>query len=145
MVTALPSPPPSNRALRRPADMTRLWDKGAPLDDRVLQYTAGEDYALDERLVRYDVRASIAHAEMLNAQKLLSDSDLAAIRAGLTAIGEQHSRGEWRIELTDEELELATGSMFGFGFPGFFGFGFPGFGFGFGGFGASFAGAGFFF
>ena len=50
------------------------------------------------------------------------------------------------IELTDEELEQATGSMFGFGFPGFgFGFGFPGFGFGFGGFGASFAGAGFFF
>ena len=42
--------------------MTRLWDKGAPLDARVLAYTAGEDYALDERLVRYDVRASIAHA-----------------------------------------------------------------------------------
>src|SRR5690348_13134308 len=87
--------------------MTRLWDKGAPLDDRVLRYTAGEDYALDERLVRYDVRASIAHAEMLNAQKLLSDSDLAAIRAGLTAIGEQHSRGEWRIELTDEDGQTA--------------------------------------
>jgi len=40
--------------------MTRLWDKGTPLDDRVLSYTAGEDYGLDERLVRYDVRASIA-------------------------------------------------------------------------------------
>jgi argininosuccinate lyase len=87
--------------------MTRLWDKGAPLDDRVLQYTAGEDYALDERLVRYDVRASIAHAEMLNAQNLLSDSDLAAIRTGLTAIGEAHLRGEWRIELTDEDGQTA--------------------------------------
>ena len=42
--------------------MTRLWDKGAPLDARVLEYTAGEDYALDERLVPYDVRASIAQA-----------------------------------------------------------------------------------
>ena len=66
--------------------MTRLWDKGAPLDARVLQYTAGEDYALDERLVRYDVRASIAHAEMLHAQKLLSAEDLKLIRAGLTAL-----------------------------------------------------------
>jgi argininosuccinate lyase len=37
--------------------MTRLWDKGAPLDERVLRYTAGEDFALDERLVRHDVRA----------------------------------------------------------------------------------------
>ena len=34
--------------------------------------------ALDERLVRYDVRASIAHAEMLHAQRLLSAADLAA-------------------------------------------------------------------
>ena len=41
--------------------MTRLWDKGAPLDARVLGYTAGEDYALDERLVKYDALASIAH------------------------------------------------------------------------------------
>ena len=45
--------------------MTRLWDKGAPLDARVLAYTAGEDHLLDERLVRYDIRASIAHAQML--------------------------------------------------------------------------------
>jgi argininosuccinate lyase len=87
--------------------MARLWDKGAPLDDRVLQYTAGEDYALDERLVRYDVRASIAHAEMLHAQKLLSDADLAAICSGLTAIGEAHERGEWRIELADEDGQTA--------------------------------------
>ncbi len=87
--------------------MTRLWDKGAPLDDRVLQYTAGEDYALDERLVRYDVRASIAHAEMLNAQKLLADADLAAIRSGLTTIGAEHERGEWRIELADEDGQTA--------------------------------------
>ena len=48
-------------------DMSRLWDKGVDLDQRVLAYTAGDDYALDERLVQYDVRASIAHAEMLNA------------------------------------------------------------------------------
>ena len=45
--------------------MTRLWDKGTPLDARVLAYTAGEDHVLDNRLVRYDIRASIAHAEML--------------------------------------------------------------------------------
>src|SRR5215469_2777793 len=87
--------------------MTRLWDKGAPLDDRVLNYTAGEDYALDERLVRYDVRASIAHAEMLHAQKLLSASDLEEIRSGLTALADEHARGEWQIELTDEDGQTA--------------------------------------
>jgi argininosuccinate lyase len=87
--------------------MTRLWDKGAPLDERVLEYTAGEDYALDERLVPYDVRASIAHAEMLSAQKLLSDADLRAIKSGLEALAEEHAKGLWRIELSDEDGQTA--------------------------------------
>ena len=86
---------------------SRLWDKGTPLDQRVLQYTAGEDHALDERLVSYDVQASIAHAEMLHAQQLLSASDLEAIHTGLTALAEEHSRGEWRIELADEDGQTA--------------------------------------
>jgi argininosuccinate lyase len=87
--------------------MSRLWDKGVDLDQRVLAYTAGDDYALDERLVEYDVRASIAHAEMLNAQKLLADADLKAIRDGLTAIGAEHAAGQWKIELADEDGQTA--------------------------------------
>jgi len=87
--------------------MTRLWDKGGPLDERVLRYTAGEDYALDERLVPYDVRASIAHAQMLHAQQLLSTADLAAIEGGLAALGDEHARGVWRIELADEDGHTA--------------------------------------
>ena len=87
--------------------MSRLWDKGAPLDERVLRYTAGEDYALDDRLVAYDVRASIAHAEMLNAQQLLALDDLDAIRDGLQALGAEHARGEWRVELADEDGQTA--------------------------------------
>ncbi|HEY1725402.1 MAG TPA: argininosuccinate lyase [Steroidobacteraceae bacterium] len=87
--------------------MTRLWDKGAPLDERVLQYTAGEDFALDERLVAYDVRASIAHAEMLRAQGLLSAEDLQRIRSALTALADEHARGLWHIELADEDGQTA--------------------------------------
>jgi argininosuccinate lyase len=87
--------------------MSRLWDKGAPLDGRVLRYTAGEDYALDERLVRYDIAASIAHVEMLHAQKLLPEEDLHAIRFGLTALCEEHARGEWHISLEDEDGQTA--------------------------------------
>jgi argininosuccinate lyase len=87
--------------------MTRLWDKGAPLDERVLHYTAGEDHALDERLVRHDVRASIAHAEMLQAQGLLTPGDLTAIRDGLSALAQEHARGAWHIELPDEDGQSA--------------------------------------
>jgi len=85
----------------------RLWDKGAPLDRRVLAYTAGEDHALDDRLVGYDVRASIAHAEMLGERNLLAPADLAAIRNGLTALAGEHARGLWRVELADEDVHTA--------------------------------------
>jgi argininosuccinate lyase len=87
--------------------MTRLWDKGAPLDERVLEFTAGEDYALDERLVAYDVRASIAHAGMLREQDLLTAEDFEALRAALEALAESHARGEWRIALADEDGQSA--------------------------------------
>jgi argininosuccinate lyase len=91
--------------------MTRLWDKGTPLDARVLEFTAGEDFVLDNRLVRYDVRASIAHAEMLHTQGLLSAQDLHAIRAALTAIGEEHARGDWRISLEQEDCQTAIENL----------------------------------
>jgi argininosuccinate lyase len=91
--------------------MTRLWDKGAALDDRVLAYTAGEDHLLDNRLVRYDILASIAHAEMLGEQGLLSAGDLAAITAALRAIGEEHERGQWRITLEQEDCQTAVENL----------------------------------
>jgi argininosuccinate lyase len=87
--------------------VTRLWDKGAPLDERVLRYTAGEDFALDERLVPYDVRASLAHAQMLNEQQLLTHADLAQLTGALAALADEHARGAWHIELADEDGQTA--------------------------------------
>jgi argininosuccinate lyase len=91
--------------------MTRLWDKGTPLDAEVLAYTAGEDYALDNRLVRYDIRASIAHAEMLNSQGLLADGDLHSIRDALTAIAAEHAGGHWAISLEQEDCQTAIENL----------------------------------
>jgi argininosuccinate lyase len=90
--------------------VTRLWDKGLPLNERVLRYTAGEDHLLDARLVPYDVRASIAHAEMLAAQGLLTPADLGAIRDGLEALADTHARGQWAIGLEDEDVHTALES-----------------------------------
>jgi argininosuccinate lyase len=87
--------------------MKRLWDKGEPLDSRILRYTAGEDHLLDARLVPYDVRASIAHAQMLRAQKLLSKDDLTLIIGGLESLAASHAAGEWTISLEDEDCHTA--------------------------------------
>ncbi len=91
--------------------MTRLWDKGAPLDARVLAYTAGDDHALDDRLVAYDIRASIAHAEMLGERGLLSAPDLVTIRDALTTIGAEHAAGTWRITLEQEDCQTAIENL----------------------------------
>ncbi|MEI6458021.1 MAG: argininosuccinate lyase [Pseudomonadota bacterium] len=91
--------------------MSRLWDKGAPLDARVLSYTAGEDHALDDRLVAYDVQGSIAHAVGLHAAGLLTEGDLHTLTRALTEIGEAHARGEWQITLEQEDGQTAIESL----------------------------------
>ena len=90
--------------------MSRLWEKGLPLDERVLRYTAGEDHLLDARLVAYDVRGSIAHAEMLAAQELISHDDCHAICDGLRALEKRFAEGKWEIALDDEDVHTALES-----------------------------------
>lgn len=90
--------------------MSRLWDKGQPLDERVLRYTAGEDHRLDARLVEYDVRASTAHAEMLADRGLISAEDCAAIAAGLQTLAGEFAAGDWEISLADEDVHTALES-----------------------------------
>ncbi len=90
--------------------MSRLWEKGLPLDQRVLQYTAGEDHKLDARLVHYDVLGCIAHAEMLAEQELLDERDCAAICDGLRQLEQDFDAGKWQIELDDEDVHTALES-----------------------------------
>ena len=90
--------------------MTRLWDKETPLDKHILNFTAGDDHRLDTRLVKYDVLASIAHVQMLTEKRLLSLKDCEVICDGLTALGEQHARGEWSISLEEEDAHGALES-----------------------------------
>ncbi|NQV87619.1 MAG: argininosuccinate lyase, partial [Woeseiaceae bacterium] len=87
--------------------MSRLWEKGLPLDARILRYTAGEDHQLDARLVPHDVRGSIAHVEMLAEQGLISTEDCAAIRDGLNALNSSFAAGDWHISLDDEDAHSA--------------------------------------
>ena len=90
--------------------MSRLWEKGLPLDQRVLRYTAGEDHVLDARLVPYDVRGSIAHAEMLAACGLISSDDCTDICIGLAELEKAFADGDWHITLDDEDVHTALES-----------------------------------
>ncbi len=87
--------------------MKRLWDRGEPLDELVLRYTAGEDHLLDERLVEYDLTASAVHAAMLESAGFLSKGDLAALQGALEELRQSHRSGEWSISLQEEDCHTA--------------------------------------
>ena len=77
-----------------------------PMSELVQRYTASVPF--DQRLWRADMQGSLAHAEMLVAQGILSAADGAAIERGMAQIRAEIEAGafEWKLELEDVHLNL---------------------------------------
>ena len=77
-----------------------------PMSALVQRYTASVGF--DRRLWRADLQGSLAHAEMLAAQGLLSAEDHAAIVRGMAQIASDIEAGrfEWKLELEDVHLNI---------------------------------------
>jgi argininosuccinate lyase len=75
-----------------------------PVDERVKRFTAS--VAFDRRLAKYDIQASLAHARMLAAQRIISRRDLAAISRGLARISREIDAGRFRWSLEAEDVHL---------------------------------------
>ena len=77
-----------------------------PMSELVQRYTASVGF--DQRLWRADIAGSLAHADMLGAQGIISAADLALIQSGLAQIAQDIEAGrfEWKIELEDVHLNI---------------------------------------
>jgi len=75
-----------------------------PVAERVKRFTASVSF--DRRLAKYDIQASLAHARMLAAQRILARRDLAAITRGLTKISKEIAGGRFRWSLDAEDVHL---------------------------------------
>ena len=77
-------------------------------DAFVERFTASVSF--DQRLYKQDIRGSLAHAEMLAAQGILSREDFRAIRDGLLAIEQEIEQGKfkWSISLEDVHMNIET-------------------------------------
>lgn len=90
--------------------MARSEPPGSPtargLDPLALRYTASVNY--DQRLYRYDIAASIAHARMLGKQGIIPAGDAEAIIQGLEEIRKEIDEGRFtfRQELEDIHLNI---------------------------------------
>ena len=67
--------------LFRKLKIMKLWDKGDLTDKEIEDFTVGRDPQLDLSLARYDVLGTLAHATMLCSIKILSEDELAQLKA----------------------------------------------------------------
>ncbi|WP_372658262.1 argininosuccinate lyase, partial [Hydrogenophaga sp.] len=77
-----------------------------PMSELVKRYTASVFF--DKRLWQADITGSLAHAEMLAAQNIISAADRAAIEKGLAQITQEIEAGQfdWKLDLEDVHLNI---------------------------------------
>ena len=86
----------------------QLWSGrfNEPVSERVKRYTASIGF--DYRLAEFDIQGSLAHAQMLAQQGIISAADLADINRGLAEISAEIRAGDfaWRLDLEDVHLNI---------------------------------------
>lgn len=82
----------------------KLWDKGLATDQKIDQFTVGNDRELDLQLAAYDVIASRAHARMLKTIGLITESEFEELNGGLNEIAKSIEEGEFTIEDDFEDM-----------------------------------------
>ena len=77
-----------------------------PMSDLVKRYTASVFF--DKRLWQADIAGSLAHADMLAAQKIIGAKDHASIQKGMAQITAEIESGafEWKLDLEDVHLNI---------------------------------------
>ena len=77
-----------------------------PVSDLVKRYTASVFF--DKRLAPFDIQGSLAHAEMLAHQRIITAQDYADIQRGMAQIKSEIEAGsfEWLLDLEDVHLNI---------------------------------------
>ena len=77
-----------------------------PVSDLVKRYTASVFF--DKRLAQVDIQGSLAHADMLAAQNIISAQDYADIQRGMALILSEIEDGKfhWSLDLEDVHLNI---------------------------------------
>lgn len=85
----------------------KLWEKGYEVDPIIEAFTIGNDYKTDMRLIKYDIKASMAHAEMLCKMGYLSRKELKEIKKALEELLALVNNGKFVIKPEDEDCHTA--------------------------------------
>jgi argininosuccinate lyase len=98
----------------------KLWSGrfNEPTDAFVEAFTASVEF--DQRLYRYDIAGSIAHARMLARSRILSEPERDAIVNGLEKIRDRIEAGafKWSVELEDVHMNIESALTEEIGYAG---------------------------
>ena len=85
----------------------KSWEKrlGGEPDKMMVDFV--QSLSIDNRLYKYDIVGSIAHAQMLADQKLITKEELKAIKAGLVEISDEIESGRFKFDKTYEDIHMA--------------------------------------
>ena len=77
-----------------------------PVSELVKRYTASVDF--DKRLAHFDIQGSLAHAQMLEAVKVITPQDRSDIERGMMQILTEIDEGrfQWLLDLEDVHLNI---------------------------------------
>ena len=85
----------------------KLWEKGTKVNKFSEQFTVGNDYLLDQKLVKYDCIASIAHAAALQKAGILSAEESKKLKKELLEIVSLSEEGKFEILQAQEDCHTA--------------------------------------
>lgn len=89
------------------AQVKKSWEKRLNSKPDELTVNFVESLSYDTRLYKYDIVGSIAHAQMLAEQKLITGSEFKAIKDGLIEIGEEIAEGLFKFDKSHEDIHMA--------------------------------------
>ncbi|MGA0129590.1 MAG: lyase family protein, partial [Burkholderiales bacterium] len=75
-----------------------------PVDELVQRYTASISF--DHVLAPYDIKGSLAHAQMLQEKKIISKKDFSDIKKGMSQISSEISSGSFKWSIEKEDIHL---------------------------------------
>jgi len=85
----------------------KLWEKKYQLNKQIEAYTVGNDYILDQKLVKYDCQGSIAHVKMLKKIGILTKEECDKLTMALYEIIKIDNNGAFIIEQEQEDCHTA--------------------------------------
>ncbi|TVR15118.1 MAG: argininosuccinate lyase [Balneolaceae bacterium] len=92
--------------------MSKLWQSNAAKTQsdtakKVEAFTVGNDYELDQQLVRFDIKASKVHARALERAGILTETELQKLLDALTEVESSWEAGNFEISIENEDMHTA--------------------------------------